>query len=127
MESLMTSERPTVLVVEDDDSMRLLCRLNLELEGYRVLEADRVPKARELIDSEQIDLILLDVHVGGDHGYDLIEPAREEKGIPIALLTGTAQVGPEDRKRVDAALPKPFNLEDLMATVRGLARSQAAR
>ncbi len=122
----MTSERPTVLVVEDDDSMRLLCRVNLELEGYRVLEADRVAKARALIDSEQIDLILLDVHVSGDYGYELIEPAREQKGIPIALLTGTAQVGPEEEKRVDAVLPKPFKIEDLMTTVRGLARSQAA-
>ena len=122
----MASERPTVLVVEDDDSLRLLCRVNLELEGYCVLEADRIAKARELINSEQIDLILLDVHVGGGDGYDLIEPAREQKGIPIALVTGTAKVGPEERKRVDAVLAKPFTIEDLMATVRGLARSQAA-
>lgn len=122
----MTSERPAVLVVEDDDSMRLLCRVNLELEGYRVLEADRVAAARDLLDAERIDCVLLDVHVGGDHGYDLIRPAREERGIPVVLLTGTAQVGPEERARVDAVLPKPFKLEELMSTVRELAQSQAA-
>lgn len=109
----------TVLVVEDDNSMRLLCRVNLELEGYRVLEAERLSDARELIGSEPIDLILLDVHVRGEEGYELIGLAREKK-IAIALMTGTARVGPRERSMVDAVVAKPFKLDILMETVRRL-------
>jgi len=44
-----TAQPPTVLVVDDDASLRLLCRVNLELDGYRVLEAPDVAEAERLI------------------------------------------------------------------------------
>lgn len=114
----MEAEARTVLVVEDDRSMRLLCRVNLELEGYRVLEAPSIPDARELLASESIDFVVLDVHVGGDSGYDLIQQIREQHaGAAIALITGSAEVGPEERALVDTVLPKPFALEDLTAAI----------
>jgi DNA-binding NtrC family response regulator len=109
---------PTVLVVEDDDSMRLLCRVNLELEGYRVLEAEKVSAAQELIESEPIDLVLLDVHVRGEEGYGLIEVIRGmDSGMRVALMSGTVEVPPERRLLADAVLAKPFKLEELMSTV----------
>jgi CheY-like chemotaxis protein len=114
----MAAEARTVLVVEDDRSMRLLCRVNLELEGHRVLEAPSVPDARELLASENIDFVVLDVHVGADSGYDLIQQIREDQtGAAIALITGSAEVGPEQRALVDTVLPKPFDLEDLTAAI----------
>jgi len=54
----------TVLVVDDDDSLRLLCRVNLELEGYRVLEAATVKAAVNVLRDEPVDVVLLDVHIG---------------------------------------------------------------
>jgi DNA-binding response OmpR family regulator len=107
----------TVLVVEDDPSLRLLCSVNLELEGHKVLEAPTVPAARKLIETERIDVVLLDVHVGGESGYDLIEPIRRLEGPPIVLMSGTAEVGEAERNRVDAVLPKPFDPEELTALV----------
>ena len=107
----------TVLVVEDDAALRLLCSVNLELDGHRVLEAPTVPIARELVDGEEIDVVFLDVHVGGESGYDLIEPIRRRGGTPIVLMSGTAEVTAADRERVDAVLSKPFNPEDLSALV----------
>jgi two-component system response regulator AauR len=107
----------TVLVVEDDAALRLLCTVNLELDGHRVLEAPTVPVARELVDREEIDVVFLDVHVGGESGYDLIEPIRR-RGAPIVLMSGTAEVTAADRERVDAVLSKPFNPEDLSALVK---------
>jgi DNA-binding response OmpR family regulator len=103
----------TVLVVEDDSAMRLLCRVNLELERYRVLEAATLAEARALLASEQIDFVLLDVHVAGESGYDLIGPIRERHAAPIALITGSAHVGPRERELVDLVLPKPFDLAEL--------------
>lgn len=106
--------------------MRLLCRVNLELEGYRVLEADRLSVAREFIASEVIDLILLDVHVHAEEGYELLDDA-EEHGIAVALMTGSAKVGAEERKRADAILAKPFKLDQLYSTVKRLTSGAAAR
>ena len=60
----------TVLVVDDERSLRLLCRVNLELDGHIVHEAGTLAEARELIDKESLDVILLDVHVGGHNEKD---------------------------------------------------------
>jgi two-component system response regulator FlrC len=110
-------DSPAVLVVEDDPSLRLLCRVNLELAGYRVLEAPTVAGARDLLRTEEIAVVLLDVHVGGDSGYDLIEPIRAEPKTSVVLITGTAEVGPAERAKVDEVLPKPFAPDALIALV----------
>jgi DNA-binding response OmpR family regulator len=115
----------TVLVVEDDPALRLLCTVNLELEGHRVLEAPTIDSAREHLDAEEIDVVFLDVHVGGESGYDLIEPIRGRGGTPIVLMSGTAEVTADDRDRVDAVLSKPFEPEDLAMLVNRLSYSGA--
>lgn len=115
----------TVLVVEDDPALRLLCTVNLELEGHRVLEAPTIGAAREHLDAEPIDVVLLDVHVGGEIGYDLIEPIRDRGSTPIVLMSGTAEVTPADRERVDAVLSKPFEPEDLAMLVSRFSRARA--
>ncbi len=113
----MKSATPTVLVVEDDRAMRLLCRVSLELDGYRVLEAPTIEAARNYLATDQIDVVVLDVHVAGDSGFDLIDTIR----APIAMMTGSAELGPEERARVDTVLIKPFEPEDLNAAVARLA------
>ena len=105
--------------------MRLMCRVNLELEGYRVLEADNLDRARELINGEKIDVVLLDVHVQSGNGYDLLGLARE-RDIRIALMTGSAKVGELERSLVDAVLRKPFEIDELHSTVSTLASPRAA-
>jgi DNA-binding response OmpR family regulator len=111
----------TVLLVEDDPSLRMLCAMNLEMDGHRVLEAPTLADARAHLENEDIDLVLLDVHVGGEYGYDLIEPIRSLGRPPIVLMSGTAEVGEAERKLVDAVVPKPFDPEQLSALVSRLA------
>ena len=74
-----------MLVVDDDESLRLLCRVNLELDGFRVLEASTAEEARELIGRERIDAILLDVHLSDGDGRDLLAAARRRAaaGRPV--------------------------------------------
>ena len=112
----------TVLVVEDDPALRLLCTVNLELDGHRVLEAPTLGTAREHLASEPVDVVLLDVHVAGEMGYDLIDPIRSRGGMPIVLMSGTAEVTAADRARVDAVLAKPFEPEDLAMLVTRLSQ-----
>ena len=110
----------TVLVVDDEPSLRLLCRVNLELEGHRVVEAETVAAARDALAGESIDVVLLDIHVGADSGLDLLESIRAlEQPARIVLLSGTAEVSKELRKQVDGVLGKPFALEDLAAAIAG--------
>jgi CheY-like chemotaxis protein len=112
----------TVLVVDDDPSIRLLCRVNLELDGCTVLEAGGLSEARELLSHAAVDVVLLDVHVGRDDGRELLRELRESSpGTPVALLTGSSEHGAVEPERADALIPKPFRLEQLISTVRDLA------
>ena len=111
----------TVLVVDDERSLRLLCRVNLELDGHVVHEAGTLAEARELIEQKSPDVILLDVHVGLEDGLELLDEIEAlEPPVRIVLLSGTSEVGPELRSRVADVLGKPFELGRLAATVAGL-------
>jgi len=109
----------TVLVVDDDPSLRLLCRVNLELEGYSVIEAGTIREAEEALDDGPVDVILLDLHLGNEQGIALV-PKIEERGLrsSLALLTGS----PGSRLPEGATvIPKPFGIDDLTGTVKRLA------
>jgi DNA-binding response OmpR family regulator len=112
-------ERPVVLVVEDEPSIRLLCRINLELEGFGVLEAGSLSEARAAMAEHEVSLVLLDLHIGTERGTDLIEELRE-RGVPVALVTGSAEHESEAEGIGDAYLRKPFAIADLLRTVKDL-------
>jgi len=110
----------TVLVVDDERSLRLLCRVNLELDGHVVHEAATLAEARELIEQESPDVILLDLHVGSEDGLELLDEVEAlDLPVRIVLLSGTSEVGPELRSRVAGVLGKPFELPKLAAAVAG--------
>jgi len=112
---------PKVLIVEDDASLRLLCRVNLELEGYRVLEARSVAQAESALSGDEVDLVLLDVQVGPDDGVALMRSLRRRgHAAPVVLFTGTAQLDSQTQAEADGVVPKPFRLEDLLEVVHRL-------
>jgi DNA-binding response OmpR family regulator len=115
---------PVVAVGDDDPAFRMLLRLNLELEGYSVLEAANAAEVRGLLDSHEIDLLLLDVRLGDDDGLELAAEVRSERpGLAIAFLTGSAFGLEQQRPEIaDAVLQKPFTLEALSETVAALTR-----
>jgi DNA-binding response OmpR family regulator len=117
----------TVLIVEDDPSLRMLCRVNLELERYLVLEAETLERAEALLAGERVDVVLLDLHVGERHGTELLPLLRADyPGAAVCLLSGTSEAIPPQEEGVDGFIRKPFDLEELTDTVRRLA-SNAVR
>jgi DNA-binding NtrC family response regulator len=109
-----------VLVVDDEASLRLLCRVNLELEGHRVREASTLAQAREELERAVPDVVLLDIHVGADDGLELLDEIETlDLHTRVVLLSGTSEVGPQLRERVDVVLGKPFDLRRLAAAVVG--------
>jgi DNA-binding response OmpR family regulator len=116
----------TVLVIDDEAPIRLLCRVNLEAEGMPVLEAGDGPSGLEAARDGSPDVILLDVMMPGLDGWGVAEALLEDDrtaDIPIIFLTARAEF--RDRARgldiggVDY-ITKPFNPVDLAPLVRGL-------
>ena len=111
----------TVLVVDDEPSIRLLCRVNLELDGYRVVDAASVASARELLAAEHVDVVLLDRFVGPDDGVELLrELCTERPELPVAMLTGSSEADELRSQGAAAIVTKPFTLDSLRETVGGL-------
>jgi DNA-binding response OmpR family regulator len=101
--------RLTVLVVEDDPSMQLLCSYNLEAAGFRVLTAKTGHEGVNLASAEKPDLVLLDVMLPDLGGFEVAERLR---GVPIVFLS--ARASETDMKRGRAAggidyVTKPFD------------------
>ncbi|HEV7640212.1 MAG TPA: response regulator [Gaiellaceae bacterium] len=116
----MQEPRTRALVVEDDAAMRLLCRVNLELEGFAVREAATLAEAEAALAAERPDVVLLDVHLGGEQTLELLARIRAD-GIPVALVTGSVDIH-DYRDSADAVLAKPFDPQTLVETALRLAR-----
>jgi DNA-binding NtrC family response regulator len=116
----------TVLVVDDDPSIRFLCRVNLELDGWAVREAGTLDQARAELLEGDVGMVLLDVHVGKQSGIDYLDELRRDyPGVSVALLTGSVGTPTLEGTKPDAVLPKPFTLEQLAETVSRLAQRTA--
>jgi two-component system nitrogen regulation response regulator NtrX len=110
------SQEASVLVVEDDASLRLLARVNLELERFRVREAGTLEEARAAVAAERPSLVFLDVHLHGEATDVLLDELRRE-GVPVVVVTGTADIS-HYRERADQVLGKPFEPSELIAAAR---------
>lgn len=118
-----TDDHRLVVVADDDEAMRLLCRINLELEGYRVVEAESAREVESVVADEPVALVLLDIHLGNDDGIEIAHRLKESNPeVSIAFLSGSAQFGDRSAAVSDGAIPKPFSLEELIETVHRLAR-----
>jgi len=108
-----------VLVVDDDPSIRMLCRVNLEFAGWTVLEGGTIEQARAQLDTSDVDVVVLDVHVGSGDGAAFLEELRRDRPeLKVAMLTGTDRL---EGIHSDAVIPKPFTIEQLTTTVANLA------
>ena len=117
-----------VLVVDDEPSIRLLCRINFELEGHEVLEADSLATVRATLAEEDVDVVVLDVHLRGERSDVLVGECHARRPpIPVVLVTGSVDVTHPGLAEADAILSKPFELEALLSTVRELAEVHAHR
>ena len=116
-----------VLVVDDSDTVRTLIRINLELEGFEVQEADSGARCLEMVpgpDVVTLDLLLPET---GPGGLDVLRRLKRDPalGRPRVVVV-TAAALPEDRRLgesagADAYITKPFEPGDLVDTVRALA------
>jgi len=111
----------TVLIVEDEESIRESLKLNLELEGYDVTTVADGLQALQQVKSAYFDLIILDIMLPEMDGISLCEAIRlKQNEVPILFLS--AKNSPKDRieglrKGGDDYLSKPFDLEELLLRI----------
>ncbi len=121
---------PRILVVDDDDVIRQLISINLELEGFDVVTAVDGEDCLRKVTEVAPDVITLDVMMPRLDGWEVASRLRADEataGIPLVLLSARAQgtdLRRGERIGVDAYLTKPFDPDELIAVVRRLAYAQ---
>ncbi len=119
----MNHDEPHLLVVDDDARIRELLRRYLAGSGFRVTIAGDAAEARGKLASMEFDLVVLDVMMPGENGFDLTRSLRKTSRTPILLLTAMAEA--EDRitgleRGADDYLAKPFEPRELVLRIRNI-------
>jgi two-component system phosphate regulon response regulator OmpR len=125
-------DAPHLLVVDDDRHIRVLLSRYLLAEGYRVTTAESAAEARTKLSSLTFDLLVLDVMMPGETGFDLAHAIRATSSVPILMLTARDET--DNRIKgleigADDYLAKPFEPRELslrIASILKRARAEAA-
>lgn len=127
----MTDVTASLLIVEDDESLRRIVSRHLRGKGYVVDEAATAEEAtRILAGGLRPSLVLLDLNLPGDTGWDLVRgPALSAAGSPPVVITSATTVSPKRLSEFGVAgyLPKPFPIETLLATVERCIKKEPTR
>ncbi|PXW69340.1 DNA-binding response OmpR family regulator [Loktanella sp. PT4BL] len=114
-----------ILIVDDDPKIRLLLRRCLEDNGFAVLEAETKADVFATLRRHEIKLLLLDVQLENDNGFEIAKCVRKETSVPIVMVSGQDDV--IDRVvgleiGADDYIAKPFHLREVLARVRSVLR-----
>jgi len=124
--SATTASAGRVLVVDDSDVIRTLITVNLELEGFEVVQAVDGQDALDKVNEVRPDVMTIDVRMPRLDGFDTVERLRSDPrthDLKIAMVTACAQESDlrrGDEVGVDAYVTKPFDPSTLVRTVRDL-------
>lgn len=122
----MLPNGPTqILVVDDEPTVRKLLKECFLAEGFNVMEAQNGAEMHACLNKRPVDLITLDLKLGGDDGLSLAREIRSKRNVPIVIITGKGKaidrvVGLE--LGADDYVSKPFNVRELIARVRAVLR-----
>lgn len=117
--------QPKVLIIDDDEGLRLLLRATLESRGYEVSSASSALEGLQLFHQEQPDVLLLDVMMPDMDGWEALERIRQVSNVPIIMLTAIHGIPSRVRglsRGADDYLVKPFHHDELAARIEALLR-----
>lgn len=114
-----------ILVVDDEERMARFIRLNLEHDGFQVVEANRGMQAIQLLRDRMPDVIILDVMMPDIDGFEVLQLIRETSQVPVIMLTAKGEE--DDRVRglelgADDYITKPFSPREMVSRVRAVLR-----
>ncbi len=105
----------TILVVDDEETMRTLLEQTLMSMGYRVVTAQNGTRALEILKTQTIHLLISDVHMPQGNGLFLLHELRAPQfaHLPVIVMTGDAEQEPSEMFPGTVMLRKPFGRTDL--------------
>jgi two-component system phosphate regulon response regulator OmpR len=123
--SVPDDDAPHLLVVDDDTRIRNLLKQYLTENGFRVTVAGTSAEARRKLAGLDFDLVVLDVMMPGESGVELTKSLRDERNLPILMLTALSET--ESRitgleAGADDYLPKPFDPRELILRISNILR-----
>jgi DNA-binding NtrC family response regulator len=116
---------PTVLLVDDQQEVLQLFSRGLEVAGYRVLTADSVESAMQIVDADPPDAVLVDLRMPYINGMGMLYRLREQHArMPVAIMTGMQNIDRETLQEIaalDASIHyKPLSIVQIQQIVDGL-------
>lgn len=119
------AKKKTVLLVEDDESVRRMVRVTLEMNDYEVIEAKDGLEGLLLLEMHKPAAVILDLmmpDVGGERMLAQLRSAPETKRTPVVIITGKPEVAPEVIGLVgrDNFFPKPFDPEAVIERINSI-------
>ena len=122
----MENNKLHILVVDDDDRIRSLLKDYLSENNYIVSTAENADEAKKKINYLTFDIIILDVMMPGQNGYDLTQEIKKKIKVPIILLTAKGEV--ENRIKglelgADDYIGKPFEPKELLLRIKNVIKS----
>ncbi len=118
-------DAPHLLIVDDDRRIRDLLSRFLASEGYRVTTADNAGEARAKLDGLSFDLLILDVMMPGETGFELAKSIRVSSAVPILMLTARSETDMRIQGLeigADDYLAKPFEPRELSLRIASILR-----
>src|SRR5262245_46099828 len=123
--STPADDAPHLLIVDDDRRIRDLLSRFLASEGYRVTTADNAGEARAKLDGLSFDLLILDVMMPGETGFDLAKSIRTSSKVPILMLTARSETDMRIQGLeigADDYVAKPFEPRELSLRIASILR-----
>ncbi|HNW14106.1 MAG TPA: response regulator transcription factor [Anaerolineaceae bacterium] len=114
-----------ILVVDDEERMARFIRLNLEHDGFQVVEANRGMQAIQVLRDRMPDVVILDVMMPDIDGFEVLQLIRETSQVPVIMLTAKGEE--DDRVRglelgADDYITKPFSPREMVSRVKAVLR-----
>lgn len=130
MDNIKDTEIQHILVIDDDERLRLLLRRFLEESGFRVTDVASARDARRLLGSIAFDLLIVDIMMPGETGLEFLTDLRKASEVPALFLTAMAET--EHRitgleSGADDYMSKPFEPRELVLRIRSILARTAAR
>jgi two-component system KDP operon response regulator KdpE len=125
----MAHQQRTILIVDDDQGLRELIRMNLENEGYITLQARNGLEGLTAVREHRPDMVVMDINMPVMDGVEACSKIRDFSQVPILMLTARTEskdVVTGLDQGADEYISKPFNMDELQARIRALLRRTPA-